>query len=182
MPKRNPLILAAAGLVLGLAGTLTACATPVSGTAGSPQAPASSATIPASHSAPAPTPVSASASAPPSVTATASPSPPPVAGAPMIRVVRLGAGFSPKAIQLGVGQRFEVIVSKTVKVSGLDCTSGNTGGAVTGLSVRCASGNPVYTAEHTGTTALTATVRPRCPPGSMCPQWISEATLTITVT
>lgn len=158
MPKRNPLILAAAGLVLVLAGTLTACATPVSGTNGSPQAPASSAT------------------------ATASPSPPPVGGAPMIRVVRLGSSFSPKAIQLGVGQRFEVIVSKTVKVSGLDCTPGSAGGAVTGLSVKCESGNPVYTAERAGTTVLTATVRPRCPPGSMCPQWITEASLTITVT
>ena len=32
-----------------------------------------------------------------------------------------------------------------------------------------------------GTAELMATVRPRCARGSMCPQWIAEATLKITI-
>ena len=49
------------------------------------------------------------------------------------------------------------------------------------LTVRCMSGAFYYTALRPGTAELMATVRPRCAPGSMCPQWIAEATLTITI-
>jgi hypothetical protein len=38
-----------------------------------------------------------------------------------------------------------------------------------------------YTAQRPGTAELIAAVRPRCARGSMCPQWITEATLTITI-
>lgn len=111
----------------------------------------------------------------------------PSAAAPDTVVIRLGAAFSPRTVRLGAGQQFVVIVSKTVKVSGPDisgdCTSGATGPAGNGLlSVRCSAGDYLYTAEHAGSTVLAATVRPRCKPGTMCAQWISRATLKITVT
>lgn len=111
----------------------------------------------------------------------------PSAAPPDTVVVRLAAGFSPGTVRLGAGQQFMLIVSKTVKASGPDisgdCTSGVTGAAGNGLlSVRCSGGDYLYTAKHAGSTALSATVRPRCKPGAMCPQWISNATLKITVT
>lgn len=113
--------------------------------------------------------------------------PSPAAVPPATFVVRLAAAFSPRSVRLGAGQQFVVIVSKTVKVSGSgisgDCTSGGTGPAGDGLlSVRCSGGDYLYTAEHAGSTVLSATVRPRCKPGTMCPQWISRASLKITVT
>jgi hypothetical protein len=43
-------------------------------------------------------------------------------------------------------------------------------------------GGYLYTAEHPGSVTLSATVRPRCGPGQMCPQWISEPRLQITIT
>jgi hypothetical protein len=49
------------------------------------------------------------------------------------------------------------------------------------LTVRCTSGAFYYTAQRPGTAELKATVRPRCARGSMCPQWITEATLTISI-
>jgi len=49
------------------------------------------------------------------------------------------------------------------------------------LTVRCTSGAFYYTAQRPGTAELMATVRPSCARGSMCPQWIAEATLKITI-
>lgn len=135
-----------AGLVLGLAGTLSACG----------------------------------------AAATSPGGPSPTAGAPVVVVVRLGAAFSPRTVRLGVGQQFVVMVSKTVKVSGDisgDCQSGGTSTAGDGvLSVRCSAGNYLYTAKRAGSSMLSATVRPRCKAGTICPQWVSEANLNITVT
>lgn len=87
-------------------------------------------------------------------------------------------------LRLGVGQQFEVAVSKTVQVSGLgDCASRTAGEAVGGLlSLRCTAGGYLYTAEHAGSVTMSATVGPRCAPGTMCPQWITEASLKISIT
>lgn len=155
-----------AALVLGCA--LAACASPGGNAAANhaaapaPSAPAPSA--PARSSAPSP-----SAAVPPDVA-----------------VVRLAAGFSPSALRLGVGQQFLVTVSPSVQARGLDiagCASGSGGTAAGGLlTVRCTGGGYLYTAEHQGTAALSATVGPRCSPGQMCPQWVSEATLHLTIT
>jgi hypothetical protein len=49
------------------------------------------------------------------------------------------------------------------------------------LTVRCTSGAFYYTAQRPGTAELMATVRPNCARGSICPQWIAEATLKITI-
>jgi hypothetical protein len=50
------------------------------------------------------------------------------------------------------------------------------------LSVRCAPGGYFYTAGHPGTGIISATVGPRCSPGQMCPQWLTEPQLHVTVT
>ena len=106
---------------------------------------------------------------------------------PDIIAVRLGTAFSPGALRLSIGQQFQVTVSKTVQVSGLgfagDCAPGATGQISGGLlSLRCTGdGGYLCTAEHAGSATLSATVRPRCAPGTMCPQWITEATLKITI-
>jgi hypothetical protein len=151
MPNRTPVILAAAGLMLGLAGPLSACASSAPGGT-------------ASHG-----------------------TSPPAAAAPIVFVVRLRSAFSPRSLRLGVGQQFMVIVSKAVKVSGPDlagaCTSGVIGSATTGvLSVRCSAGGYLYTAEHVGSAVLSATVQPQCTPGTICPQWVADTSLKITVT
>jgi hypothetical protein len=49
------------------------------------------------------------------------------------------------------------------------------------LTMRCTSGVLYYTAQRPGTAELMATVRPRCARDSMCPQWITEARLKITI-
>ena len=89
---------------------------------------------------------------------------------------------------LGVGQQFELIVSKSVRVNGLgvgsDCAAGTISQALGGLvSVKCAGNDSyLYSAEHTGSAVLSVTVGPRCQPGTMCPQWVTAAHLLITVT
>jgi hypothetical protein len=110
-----------------------------------------------------------------------------VAVPPDIVVVRLGASFSPDVLRLNIGQQFLVTVSKTVQVSGLGfprgCAAGTTAQIANGLlSARCAAGGYLYTAEHAGTVVLSATVRPRCAAGTICPQWITEASLKVTIT
>jgi hypothetical protein len=104
----------------------------------------------------------------------------------MIRVVNLAATFSPDALQMGVGQKFFLSVSKSVQVSGLSvpsgCPSGHSIEVANGMmSVQCQSGGYYYTGQRAGTTALTVTVRPHCTSGTMCPQWVKEATLRITI-
>jgi hypothetical protein len=152
------LVVVAAGLLLVLAGTLSAC-----GSASPGGAPAS--LEPSSPGQPAPrTP-------PPDVT-----------------VVRLGTAFSPSALRLRTGQQFRLTVSNTIQASGpgvpRDCAPG-AGGQVPGglLSVRCVSSREyLYTAEHAGAAILSATVKPNCPPGTACPLWVTEAGLKITIT
>lgn len=164
---------AAAAAALAAATTLSACgsATP------SADQPASS-TTPSASSSP-----SGSASSSPA----GSPSPVPVGGAPMIRAVNLDATFSPDAITLAVGMKFQVIVSQSVEVGGLSfpAACGTAAQPANGgmLSVTCpATGGYLFTAERAGTTTLSATIRPRCSQGQMCPQWIKDAAMSVTIT
>jgi predicted small lipoprotein YifL len=105
---------------------------------------------------------------------------------PDVAVVRLAAGFSPDNLRLSVGQQFLLTVSASVRARGLEaagCASA-TGGIVTGglLKVRCTGGGYLYTAGHAGSTVISASVRPRCRPGQMCPEWVSEPVLHVTIT
>jgi hypothetical protein len=154
MLKRIPVSAALAGLVL--TGALCAC-----GSA-------------AQHSAPA---------GPPSAGRSSSPAP--VSAVPVIFAVRLGRGFQPRTLRISPGQHFVVTVDSSVRASGPGVPSSCPGAAVRidggMLTVRCTSGAFYYTAQRPGPAELMATVRPRCAPGSMCPQWITEATLTITI-
>jgi hypothetical protein len=106
----------------------------------------------------------------------------------MIRAVTLSTTFSPGTLSLAVGMKFQVIVSSSVVSSGLSvpahCAPGVSYAANDGLlSVTCpATGGYLYTTDHAGTTVLSATVRPRCAAGQMCPQWIKDAALKITIT
>jgi hypothetical protein len=113
-------------------------------------------------------------------------SPPGAGGGPDIPVVELTASFSPSTVQLGVGQQFEVIVATSVRVSGLNvagCTSGQPAPLPGGLlSVQCRSATEyIYNAGQAGTARLSATVRPRCAAGTMCPQWIARPALKVTI-
>ena len=168
MLKRIPLSAALTGLAL--TGVLCACgsATQHSGPAEAGTGTPSSATAPAGPSSPG-----------------QSRSPAPVSAAPVIFAVRLGPGFQPRTLRISPGQHFVVIVESSVRASGPDVpgscpgTTARIDGGL--LTMRCASGVFYYTAQHPGTAELTATVRPRCAQGSMCPQWIAEATLKITI-
>jgi hypothetical protein len=164
-----------------LAGTVLS-ATVLVGTVLANPAAASAATWAGTAASPAPVPP---ATAPP-----VSPSPPspPVAPPRAIPVVQLGASFSPAALRLGVGQQFEVTVSSDVQVTwtGLPdyCPAGLTTQVAGGLlALQCTPGGAyLFTAEQPGTAILAATVQPVCAPGTMCPQWITEASLKITIT
>jgi hypothetical protein len=108
-----------------------------------------------------------------------------VSAAPVIFAVRLGPGFQPGTLRISPGQHFVVTVDSSVKASGPDVpgscpgTTARIDGGM--LTMRCTSGVFYYTAQRPGTAELMATVRPRCARGSMCPQWITEATLKITI-
>ncbi|HLK79109.1 MAG TPA: hypothetical protein VKU77_36370 [Streptosporangiaceae bacterium] len=173
MRKRIPVGAALAGLAL--TGALCAC-----GSAAQHSAPAG-AGAGTSSSAAAPTGV-------PSAGRSSSPAPvsaAPVSAAPVMFAVRLGRGFQPRTLRISPGQQFRVTVESSVRASGpglpsscRDIPTRIDGGM---LTVRCTSGAFYYTALRPGTAELTATVRPRCAPGSMCPQWVTETTLTITI-
>jgi len=109
----------------------------------------------------------------------------PVSAAPVIFAVRLGHGFQPGTLRISPGQHFVVTVDSSVRASGpgLPGSCPGTTARIDGgmLTVRCTSGAFYYTALRPGTAKLMAAVRPRCVPGSMCPQWIADATLTITI-
>ena len=111
--------------------------------------------------------------------------PAPVSSAPVIFAVRLGSGFQPNTLRISRGQHFVVTVDSSVKASGPGVPSScpGTTARIDGgmLTVRCTSGAFYYTAQRPGTAELVATVRPSCARGSMCPQWIAEATLKITI-
>lgn len=109
---------------------------------------------------------------------------PPAAAPPDIALVRLGTGFSPGSLRLSVGQQFLLTVSPGVQAQGLDARCGSAGGTAAGglLSVRCAQGGYLYTAEHPGTGIISAAVGPHCAPGKTCPQWRAEAQLRVAIT
>lgn len=98
-------------------------------------------------------------------------------------VVDLAAGFSPRTVRVRVGQQFLVVVSPNVQVSGIPwpggCPSGTTRPVAGGLlAAQClAGGRYLYTARRPGNATVTATIRPRCAPGNMCPQWMTESRL-----
>jgi hypothetical protein len=113
---------------------------------------------------------------------------PPVAVPPFIMVVRLSADFSPSTLRLAVGQRFELVVSNSVEATGPAIPAACSGSPPSGgpgalLSAQCVgNGSYLFTAEQPGSIVLSATVRPRCALGLMCPQWIAEPNLSITIT
>ena len=168
MLKRIPLSAALTGLAL--TGVLCACgsATQHSASAGAGAGTPSSTTTPARSPSPG-----------------RSSSPAPVSAAPVIFAVRLGPGFQPRTLRISPGQHFVVTVDSSVRASGPGVPSScpGTTAPIDGgmLTVRCTSGAFYYTAQRPGTAELMATVRPRCARGSMCPQWIAEATLKITI-
>jgi hypothetical protein len=168
MLKRIPVSAALAGLAL--AGALCACGSAAqhSASAGAGGGTRSS---------------TATSAGPPSPGASSSPAP--VSAAPVIFAVRLGRGFQPRTLRISPGQHFVVTVDSSVRASGPGVPSSCPGTAarIDGgmLTVRCTSGAFYYTALRPGTAELMATVRPRCARGSMCPQWIAEATLKITI-
>jgi hypothetical protein len=106
----------------------------------------------------------------------------------MIQAIRLTTTFTPDSLTLAAGQKFQVIVSPSIAPSGTafphPCSTGVAYAAAGNmLSVTCpASGGFLFTAEQAGPATLTATVKPNCAPGQMCPQWITEAVLHVTIT
>lgn len=168
MLKRIPVIAALTGLAL--TGALCACGSAAqhSAAAGAGSSTPSATATPAQPSSPGP-----------------SSSPTPAPGAPVIFAVRLGHGFQPNTLRISPGQHFVVTVESSVKASGPGVPSSCSGttAPIDGgmLTVRCTSGAFYYTAQRPGTAELMATVRPNCAQGSICPQWIAEATLKITI-
>lgn len=153
--------------LLGLAGVLSGCSSPASQTAPQGNQPG----MHAPSSSPGPSSSSVGGT---------------VGGRPNIPVVELTGGFSPSTLRLGAGQQFELIIGKSVKVSGLSvagCTSGKPVPLPGGLlSVQCTSATVyMYSAVHAGTATLSATVRPRCAAGTMCPQWIAKPVLKVAI-
>jgi hypothetical protein len=170
--KRTSHLIAA----LAVVAALTACGSqPLTGTGATGTAPGTT----AGQSSPAATPGT------PGTPAGTPGTPPGTAGNSPAVVVHLTAGFSPAAVRLRVGQQFLLTISPSVKATVLGtagCGSGTTWAAAGGLlSARCTSGGYLYTAEHPGTGTVSATVRPRCSPGKMCPQWLTGAQLHLTI-
>jgi len=102
---------------------------------------------------------------------TSQPSPAP----PTVAVVHLAASYTPSKLQLKAGQQFLLIVSARIQAS----IPGG-GGLLTAR--RLAAGRYLYTAHTPGIITLPATIRPRCPPGTACPQWVSVALLRLAIT
>jgi hypothetical protein len=184
MLKRIPVAAALAALTLTV--TLCACGGSGGGTGDGPGGVGAGASL----SVPTSTRATSSASARPSTsptptTSARASSPPALGGQPIIFAVRLDTAFQPGALRLSPGQQFEVFVASSVSASGpaLPSTCTGTSASVYNgmLSVRCQSGTFYYTAQKAGSAELMATVRPRCSPGTMCPQWMAEATLKITI-
>jgi hypothetical protein len=176
MLKRIPVSATLAGLAL--TGALCACGSATHNASAGVGAGASLSSSPATPSSP--TTTSPAPSSPGHASS------PPIAGDPIIFAVRLGAGgFQPKTLRISPGQHFVVIVDSSVKASGPGLPSSCSGISAPiddgMLTVQCTSGDFSYTAQRAGTAELMATVRPRCSPGTMCPQWIAEATLKITI-
>ena len=187
---RTVSIAVAALAVLALGGVLSACGGPggnaarkhlAAVTSSAPSAPVTSSPVTSPPVRSSPAPSFPGRSPPPALPS------PPAAAPPHVAVVRLGAGFSPGSLRLSVGQQFLLTVSPSVQARGLaapgQCGSGAAWTAAGGLlSVRCAPGGYLYTAEHPGSATISATVGPRCRPGQMCPQWLTEPKLQVTIT
>jgi hypothetical protein len=106
---------------------------------------------------------------------------------PAVFIVRLDSGFSPAVMHLGVGPRFLLMVGATVNaaIGGMpaSCPLGSTSAVGADLSVQCGpTGTYLFTAEHAGTAVVTAVVKPSCTPGTACPDWVTDARLTVTIT
>lgn len=101
--------------------------------------------------------------------------------------VHLAAAYSPDTVRLKIGKRFLVVVSAHVRASGEPvpggCLPGVTQPAAGGLlSVQCIGhGRYLYTAKRAGSATLWASVRPRCKPATICPQWVAHPRLRVTV-
>jgi len=185
---RTVSIVGAALTVLALGGALSACG-------GQPAGDAARGHL-ASTSSPRSSSAASSPTVPPPVTSSPGPSPvlsssPPVSSPPPVAVVRLGVAFSPDKLRLSVGGQFLVVVSPSVHATVLGAppgcapgTAATTAATTTGglVSVRCTSGGYLYTAERPGSAVISATVGPHCSPGQMCPQWLSESRLQVTIT
>ena len=102
---------------------------------------------------------------------TGRPSPAP----PTAAVVHLAASYSPSKLRLNAGQQFLLIVSSRIQAS-------IPGGGALLTARRLAAGRYLYTAHAPGIITLPAAIRPRCPPGTACPQWVSVALLRLTIT
>lgn len=166
--------------VLAVAAMLTACGSqPVTGAAGTSSSPA----LPSASSPGTPSP----GSSPPVTPSPGSLSPAPRNGRSSPTVVHLAVSFSPSEVRLRAGQQFLLIVSKDVEASGVagpgPCPAGTVRPVAGGLlSAQCMAGSRyLFTAKRTGTATVTATVRPRCAPGSPCPQWVAEPSLRVIV-
>jgi hypothetical protein len=104
----------------------------------------------------------------------------PTPGPGLIAVVTLGASFSPSSVTLSVGEPLLINVNGDVAsmMTG-PVTATTPDGPLTGGALGPAS--YVYFATKPGTEILSATIRPRCEPGTMCPMWIAMSRLTVTV-
>jgi hypothetical protein len=95
---------------------------------------------------------------------------------PAVAIVHLAATYSPDELRLKAGQRFLLVACARVQARGGPVPAGL-------LKVRrLAPGHYLYTALRPGTAVVITTVRPRCPPGSACPQWAATALLRVTIT
>lgn len=175
--------LSAALAGLALTGALCACGS-AAGSGASAGVGAGATVSPSATGSGQPSPTRTSSPTPTSPSAHAS-SPPAIGGGPIIFAVRLGGGFQPDSLRISPGQRFVVTVDSSVKANGPGLPSSCSGISAPVddgmLTVTCAAGAFTYTAQRPGTAELTATVRPNCSRGGMCPQWIAEATLKITI-
>ena len=94
-PNRIPVV-TVAGLLLALAGTLSACGS--TSASGAPASPAPS---------------------------SPGQSPPRATAPPDVAVVRLSIAFAPSALRLHTGQQFRLMVSKTIQTCAATCSVGS---------------------------------------------------------
>jgi hypothetical protein len=93
-----------------------------------------------------------------------------------VTLVTLGPAFSPSSVTLRTGHLLLVTVDPTVSAAvAVPAPGGPLAGGELG------PGAYLLVATRPGVTILTAIVRPRCVPGSVCPQWIAVPRLEVTV-
>lgn len=93
-----------------------------------------------------------------------------------LSVVYLGPNFTQSWVRLTPGQLLLVSVQADVTATVTDPAPGS---AVEGGQL----GDTTYlfAAVKPGTTTISATVRPKCAPSTVCPQWIAAPKLMVTV-